>query len=720
MGKPPLCIAFLWHMHQPDYGNSETGEVYLPWTRLHAVKDYYDMAALIQEVPGLQATMNTVPSLLDQLVAYGEGRARETYMELTLKHADVLDLREKRFLLRSFFQLHWPQMLFPYRRYKELLDRRGEANEAGEYPAGLKRYTAEDYRDLQVWFNLSWCGNELRRNGEIAELLRKGAGYSEEEKKRLIELQLDFIARIVPFYRQAMESSRIELSVSPYYHPILPLLCDSRSARESLPEIQLPSVTFSYPEDAREQIVRAQRRFQELFGRPPFGMWPSEGSISNAAAALASECGLQWLASDEGVLWHSLRRKASAESLSSQERFSAYAWGDDPSVCFLFRDHGLSDLIGFTYMRWEAEDAVADFLHRLRLIHRSLPDDGRHYVVPVILDGENAWEHYSENGADFLRRLYRGLAEADDLRTVTISEFLKLESHREPLKSITAGSWIYSNLATWIGHPEKNRAWELLTPARKALNSAQRAGNPAAGKALDEMLIAEGSDWFWWYGDDHQTQNAAEFDSLFRNRLRNVYRLLGQNYPHDLDVPIKKIAGRTYTRDPMHTISPRIDGRVSDYFEWLAAGWATPGGGESMHRTDHYLEKIWYGFDLKNFYLRLDLIRNRHGALPDGKEFQVGFVAPRECVFAIAKDPNEKWHCSVVTPSQGEVEPAFAGDRILELAVPLKLLGIEKAASAEFWISVLQQGRELERLPQAGFLLVAVDPWALNQEEWIV
>jgi alpha-amylase/alpha-mannosidase (GH57 family) len=719
MGKKPLCVAILWHMHQPDYSNAETSEIYLPWTRFHAVKDYYDMGAQVAQVPGLHLTINVVPSLIEQLNAYARGAARETYATLTLREAAKLEEREKLFLLSSFFQLPWKQMILPYPRYKELLDRRGTPDANGEYSAAVRRYSVQDYRDLQVWFNLSWCGNELRRDPMIAEMFHRGRDFTEGDKVRLLEIQAGLIGRILPLYRNLLMEQGVEISVSPYYHPILPLLFDNRVAHEANPNLPLPTGLFSSPADAREQTAQAQHVFKEVFGQAPGGMWPSEGAISNAACGLAGELGLRWLASDEGVLLNSLRKSGQAGAdLSFQQKFRAWQHAKGPVL--FFRDHALSDLIGFTYGRWSAEEAVADFLRRLRQIYDALPDDGQHYVVPVILDGENAWEHYPSNGADFLGLLYRRLMEAPFLRAVTFSEFLELEQHREHLETIVAGSWIYGSLTTWIGHHEKNAAWDALITARQAFARQEREATDAHQheRAFREIMIAEGSDWFWWYGDDHQTQNAVEFDILFRSHLKNMYRLLGQAYPLELDVPIKKADIKTQYQNPVHTISPCIDGKVSDYFEWLAAGFATPTGGGAMHQTVRYLEKVFFGYDTKMFYLRLDFSGGLE-KVPPQIAVQLHFISPKDCRLVVQRVGGE-WQCKAFQCPVPDQTPAAAGGKILEIGVPLKALGLEEPDEVRFFIMLLEEDRELERFPSTGFLVVPVDPWGLDQLEWMV
>lgn len=724
MSKKPLCVAFLWHMHQPDYRKAQTGETYLPWTRFHAIKDYYDMGALVEQAGDVHVTLNLVPSLIDQLEAYSSGRVNEIQTLMTLRDASTLDQEEKAFLLRTFFQLSPTHMLLPYPRYRELWERRGAVGENGEFSAGLRSYTVNDYRDLQLWYNLTWCGQELRKDPEIAGLFEKGAGFTEEDKRRLLQIQQSFVAKILPYYRKLSEAHASEFSVSPYFHPILPLLCNLRTAQESLPSIALPSDSYQHPEDAKEHIDRALQAHKAVFGSAAQGMWPSEGAVSDASLVLAREAGLRWLASDESVLWNSLHREGRVSgSLRPEEKYSAYRWGPgDPGPCLFFRDHAVSDLLGFSYHNWGAADAVADFLERLRRIHRTLPDNGRHYVVPVILDGENAWEHYPNNGADFLKLLYRRLSESSDLRTVTFSEFLDLETHREPLKSIVSGSWIYGNLATWIGHPEKNRAWELLAGARRLLNSFQRKqpNEQKIGAAFREIMIAEGSDWFWWYGDDHQTENAAEFDALFRTHLKNVYILLDETPPAVLDEPIKKTQAKFRQRNPVHTITPQLDGIETDYFEWLSAGFAVPGGGESMHRVERLLEKVFFGYDAQSFYLRIDLAPGKIENFSPAESIQVQFGSPEKCCLVLEKTESRNWRCrSVIWPSPGTV-PGFAANRIIELGVPLEALGVRRPTEVTFFISVLDRGREVERFPSTGVVSVPTDPWNLDQQEWMV
>jgi hypothetical protein len=450
-------------------------------------------------------------------------------------------------------------------------------------------------------------------------------------------------------------------------------------------------------------------------------MWPSEGSISDATAALAGDAGLRWLASDDSVLFSSL--KSERRTPDHLHKFCAYRWNDrERGPCLFFRDHTLSDLIGFTYSSWNANDAADDFIHRLHSIQATVPDDGRHYIVPIILDGENAWEHYPENGAEFLSRLYRRLAHDERLRPVTFSEFLELESHREHLETIVAGSWIYGNLATWIGHAEKNRGWDALAAARVFLNRRrhEEVDSQRLRMAYDELLIAEGSDWFWWYGDDHHSENAAEFDLLFRSHIRRIYQLLGNAYPPELDLPIKKADAATVYRDPAHTISPHLDGQVTDYFEWLAAGFAVASAGGAMHRAERYVQKVFFGYDTRRFYIRLDLTADHHAKLPSGASLHIHFVAPRDLVLLLNRDESKSWSCCWLAAPELLEPPVFGGARILELGISLETLKVQSPAEVRFFVVVLESDRELERFPSSGLLVVPVDPWGLDHQQWMV
>ncbi|HEY5975351.1 MAG TPA: glycoside hydrolase family 57 protein, partial [Geobacteraceae bacterium] len=413
---PPLDIVFLWHMHQPYYKDPLLGEYVLPWTYLHGVKDYFDMAAIVDETPGARAVFNLVPSLLDQLVDYAAGTAVDPFLVRGRMAPAEMGEDDRLFVIDNFFAANRQRLIEPNRRYLELSCLAGE--EGRTRPAErLRHFRDQDILDLQVWFFLAWTGEAARRRyPELQALVAKGGHFNREDKELLFACHREILASIIPLYRKLHAEGKAELSVTPYFHPILPLLCDLRSARGAMPKVALPTQPFRHPEDARSQVRSAVAAFTRLFGFPPRGMWPSEGSVSDEALAVIAGCGLEWAATDEGVLVHSLADGLGPGRAALYQPYRYAAAGRD--LTLLFRDHALSDLVGFTYSQWEPGRAVDDFIGRLRGIRSHAPGAR---VVPVILDGENAWEYYEDNGYPFLTRLYQTLADDRDVRLTTCS-----------------------------------------------------------------------------------------------------------------------------------------------------------------------------------------------------------------------------------------------------------------------------------------------------------
>ncbi|MGA2193462.1 MAG: glycoside hydrolase family 57 protein, partial [Nitrospirota bacterium] len=546
MGAGPLNIAFLWHMHQPFYKDLVTGKYAMPWVRLHGIKDYYDMVHLLRDYPKINQNFNLVPSLVDQIIDYSEKGATGIYLEHSLKPATELDRSEKIFILRNFFLANWDNMIKPYPRYWELLLKRGKDVSDLELGRMSRYFSDQDFLDLQVWFNLAWFDPLFKDNDQfLKELIQKGRDYDEGEKKLLIEKQREVMKLILPEYREMWDLGRIEVSATPYYHPILPLLCDTEIARVSSPGLPLPQ-RFRHPEDAKEQVSRALRRFNEVFGRRPVGMWPSEGSVSEEIIPIVADEGIGWIATDEEILAKSLDivldRDFSGVSKKPEVLYRPYrALKDGCGVNIFFRDHTLSDLIGFVYSKWDPKNAVDDFMGRLRRIRKDLSQKRSDGVVTIILDGENAWEHYRNDGRDFLCRLYERLSQDDEFVSVTMSRYLEKFPKPDVLPKLWPGSWIGHNFNIWIGHEEDNAAWDAVSKARQDVLEFEQEPDIDREKlklAWEEIYIAEGSDWCWWYGDDHSSENDREFDELFRKHLVNVYALLGKTPPDSLFIPI--------------------------------------------------------------------------------------------------------------------------------------------------------------------------------------
>ncbi|MEP7116280.1 MAG: glycoside hydrolase family 57 protein, partial [Acidobacteriota bacterium] len=523
MTEPNVRLALLWHMHQPYYLDPDTGESVLPWVRLHSLKDYWGMAALFDECPGMRATVNLVPSLIEQVEAYALERTWDRQLVLGLTEAAALNPADAAWFVQEGFHAHAPTMIDLYPRYAALWRMR----------ASGQTFDTAALRDLQVWQKLAWVDPDLLRvDARVRRLVGKGHGFDEDDKRALRAVELDVLRRVVPAYRAAAARGQVELSTSPYFHPILPLLCDSAAHLEAHPGAALPDPPFRWPGDADLQLARAVAAHERWFGSRPHGVWPSEGSVREAAAAAIARAGFSWTASDEHILVRS--RALSHQPTGAAERFHPHAVvTPDGEVRMLFRDHGLSDLIGFTYQSWPSDAAVHDFMARLRDIHAHLAGGGQTVTVPVILDGENAWEHYAGGGRPFLRALYQALAAAPDIDPVPMHE--ATAGAATPLARVFAGSWINADFGIWIGHADDRRAWSQLRALRERFEIlAPQLSQDQRNDALDAMLAAEGSDWFWWYGDDHSSAHDREFDALFRHHLRRGYRALGEEAPDEL------------------------------------------------------------------------------------------------------------------------------------------------------------------------------------------
>jgi alpha-amylase/alpha-mannosidase (GH57 family) len=525
MPPPAVKVALLWHMHQPYYLDPETGESVLPWVRLHALKDYWGMVDLVGRMPGMRCTFNLVPSLVEQVEAYAHERTWDRLLVVGMHPADRLERADAEWLVREGFHAHPPTMIEPYGRYAELWRR-----QASRLP-----FDAPALRDLQVWQKLAWVDPDVASTDErVRRLVGKGRGFDESDKAVLRAVELEVLRRVVPAYRAAAERGHVELSCSPYYHPILPLLCDSGAHHDAHPGAPLPHPPFRWPEDAEAQLTKAVEAHTAWFGVAPRGVWPSEGSVSTSTADVVARSGLRWMATDEDILRRS--RALAGLDTSDMLKFRAHEFRAAAApVRLLFRDHGLSDAIGFSYQRWATDAAVADFLAKLRHIGRSAAEAGAPVpTVSVILDGENAWEHYPGGGRPFLARLYAAMAEASDIAPVTASE-AAADGCAVPLPRLFAGSWIHGDFGIWIGHADDRRAWTQLGQARTAFEQRRALLDPAmAGDAFQALQAAEGSDWFWWYGDDHSSAHDREFDALFRRHLRRAWSAMGQSPPEEL------------------------------------------------------------------------------------------------------------------------------------------------------------------------------------------
>jgi len=715
-----VALAIFWHQHQPYYPDDVGGENPMPWVRLHGTKDYWGMAMLLKEVPEFHATINLVPSLIAQILAYTEAGREDTHLRISRTPADGLTAADMQYLLDNFFMVHPDHNIRPFRRYDELFKKRGAGVDTAERAA--KRFTKRDIIDLQCWSNLTWIHPlAFEVDKELAAFRDKGRHWTESEKLWLLGKQMDLLREIIPLHRELEDRGQIELTTTPFYHPILPLLWDKRQARRAMPDVALPTALESYPEDVKEHIQRAVAYHERTFGRKPRGMWPSEGSVSQSIIPAIAEAGIQWIATDEEIL------SASTDGWVSRD---AHGYLRNPEMLYrpwrveeggrqlqmVFRDHAMSDQIGFHYQRFAAEHAVNDLLSKVEAIGNATGKNAGHRptLVPIILDGENCWEYYPNAGVDFLRSLYRRAAQHPKIKPMRISDYLARHPATDKIGSLFPGSWISHNFAIWIGHPECNRAWDLLDQTRRyLLGQAKRKPAEKLRRAWEELYIAEGSDWFWWFGDSHSSAQDSLFDRLFRKHLQNVYSLLDEQPPAELARPISQGFRQRAHSQPTGLLNIKVDGRRT-YFEWINAGhYACQGarGTMAMAAQELLVQDLHFGFEPERLVVRLDArggtIRERLAGIdglrmvffqPEAFELTVSHPASRE--------PKLELLHNGIRVAEAGVQAS--GDLIFELAVPLRSLAVSTDDPIQFYLELLRGNRSAERIPAEGAIETTV------------
>jgi alpha-amylase/alpha-mannosidase (GH57 family) len=702
-------------MHQPYYTDPVAGSASMPWVRLHATKAYFDMAFLLEKFPAVRSTFNFTPSLLLQLQEIGTGAVRDLFLEYAQRPAADLTPEEKAFLIRHFFSANWATMVRPYPRYHELLVRRGTEVQNHDLQRLARQFSTQDFLDLQVWHNLAWFGyGAVERYPRLAALRQKNRGFSEEDKREVLALQRVAIQEIVPLYRRLMERGQIELTTTPFFHPILPLIIDTEINRRARPDLPLPA-RFRAAEDAEAQLQRAVDFHRETFGQPPTGLWPSEGSVCPELIPIAHRVGLRWLATDEGILARSLdmcgrpwQRHAAL--------YQPYRAGESgQELTLLFRDRDISDAFGFIYHKTVPESAAEDVLRRLRSIIHDAPHD--QVVIAIILDGENPWEHYHDGGERFLSLLYSAFTNHElnqegrlDVRTATVSGAITEVPPTQHLPCLHSGSWINQDYKVWIGHQEDNLGWDLLGHTRTRLaDLAPHLPPDRARAAWDELYAAEGSDWFWWYGDDFDTDFKPEFDRLFRAHLRNVWTYMGLTPPDRLSQPIcatGTLPEADRVSQPLALLAPTIDGVVSGFFEWRGAGSInTQPPLAAMWKAEGLFKTIQFGWSLDRLFLRFDPDERAQARQP-GIMVEITFQGPHQTfrlTFSLAPSGPDQFHLSRATGQDiwEEIGPyrSICRRAILELALPWKDLQVEQGQEVRMSIVVLEHGLEAARYP---------------------
>ncbi|QOY51802.1 glycoside hydrolase family 57 protein [Candidatus Sulfurimonas baltica] len=572
-----MNISFMWHMHQPDYRDG-SGVMQMPWVFLHAIKDYYDMPWMLARHEGLKATFNITPPLIEQLkLYYEEPQKNDRFLNLWMQDLVLLNETDRNWMIKLCKSTPFETMVLALPSYAALHKK--------------EHYNDNELFDMQVLFILSWCGIYLRSSNDlISRLIKKERHYNNEDKRALLHELSKFVSTIFDYYTKLYQDGRISISTTPLNHPILPLLMDMENAVKANHSTKIPKQHTSLEDDAVLQVTRAQALFLETFGFEAEGFWPAEGAVDEKSVALLKECGIKWIATDEAILF---------KSLGHADRSTLYSPYNYNELCIGFRDHGLSDHIGFTYRYWEANKAADHFISSLSSINKNSPDG----TVFIILDGENAWEFFHNNAFDFFDALYTKINNTPWCKTLHMDDVAKLPT--KPLNKLAPGSWIHGEFNTWVGHSEKTRGWELIYLTKRDFNHHKTTlDSETKDKITNHFLAAECSDWFWWYGDDHFTEFGTEFDMLFRSHLISIYDLMHIAPPSDLfETIIGDRSSQKFWLRPQSHISPTTNGLHDSFFEWIGCGVVDESKlFSTMDRVRGPVSKILYGQDETSVY----------------------------------------------------------------------------------------------------------------------
>ena len=692
-------LLFLWHFHQPNYRHALTGEYILPWVRLHAAKGYLDLLSILQRYESARSVVNFSGVLLEQLLAYTQGKATDKYEFLTAKPAEDLTADEREFVVRYFFSANQKTMITPHLRYRELLAQRQELVRLEGYAKAAKVMDGQDLTDLMMWFNLAWIGFTGGQRTDVLELIKRRQGYSLDDQRQVLAIHRELAGQVLSGYRELQEQRRIELSITPYQHPILPLLYDCEGVGTHNPKDPLPD--FKFPEDAVEHVRRGMQLYQQAFGCAPVGAWPAEGSVSNDTLIGLAGSGLRWAATDQQNL--------PPQPGKPLPHLKPYRWKRDGSeIVMFFRDTRLADNIGFEYATWQPARA-ADHLVEMAL------DMGRRCkcpepVITVALDGENPWETYPDGGRLFLSALFERITKQPGLQCRTAGELVNDPSLPE-FNQIHAGSWIGGNFNIWSGHAEDKQAWRLLARARHDLVDV------CQGQVCDHLLSAEGSDWFWWYGDDFTTEEAAQFDELFRSHIIAAYQAAGRPVPDECYTPIISDRHPELVPEVRGLCEVVLDGRVTNFFEWRNA--VKLNGLErqsSMARSKASpAETCYYGFSERQLVVRLDLTPEWLAAAK---------ASGGKLVLNLNQQGlDQSWEVAI---NKAGLSPQTSGSlhcavqQVLELALEMEGLPIQRGASAHLWLEIELGNGLAGRVPGNGPFLIRIIEEDFAARHWSV
>ena len=703
-------------MHQPVYQLTPTGDYLMPWVRLHAVKDYLDMVLILEKFPKIKLNFNLVPVLLDSLIDYGENDLHDIHSRLTITDVEDLTADDKEFIINNFFDANFHSMILPSEEYNRLYQKY-QLNPEND----INMFSNQEYSDLMALFNLAWF-DPIYKNiyPELKKLIKKGKDYTTEDRIKIIDIQRDIIRKIIPTYKKFSDEGRIEITTSPYYHPILPILLDIKSIKKSS-ENDLPT-NLKMELDAKMQTEMALDRMENIFGKRPRGIWPSEHCISSKELGLLKELGVDWTISDEGILSNSINFEFVRDFRGYLEDpyhlLKSYKYKDD-GVNIIFRDSVIPNLIGFEYPNHPAESAANDLYDRIKVAQSKLlssPDEN--HLITIAMDGENCWENYTADGSTFLSTIYSLIENDPSLETILISDYLDKDIQK-PLNKISSGSWVNRNFKLWIDEPLKNLAWTYLKQVRDDFSAyvKQNPLNPNIEAARRELFICEGSDWFWWYGEPNDSGRDNIFDYIFREHLKNIYLFLGIEVPQYLDTPLLSAITKP-SRYPKGEFTPVMDGKEKDDENWLNAGCIKIPDGPVL-KEDKFYDKICFGYDKDNLYLRfyineylkdtpsmskrvnqmyvymrnqsrkqslspIRIIQKTESLLPISKEkfhneMQISIYDGEINLVRLVKAiPNNLW---AVTSSK-EIKAVY--DKVVDISIPFENLGVEPGEVLEF------------------------------------
>jgi len=710
-------LVFLWHMHQPYYKDATRESYLMPWVRLHSLKGYYDIP-LSMEKYGVKGVVNIVPSLVEQIIDYAENGATDAWLDHTTLNPNEMKEEEKAFIIRNFFMINWERLVKTSPRYHEILNKRIRYEKKLNWNEMAKLFSNDELFDLQVLFNLKWCGFMAREKyPRLIELDEKDRGFSQQDKEDLLDVQRSILKEIIPLYRRLAKEQVVEISFTPFYHPIFPLVVDteisSRSSGTPLPE------RFSYPEDAKWHLEEGKSYSEKIWEQPMKGMWPAEGSVSPEIIAPSVEAGVQWIATDEGILLNSLGTYDKSAVLYRPYRLKM---NENKHLVGFFRDKYLSDLLGFSFSRMEPGKAVDIFMNYVKSVSFNLPQGHPEPVVSVILDGENAWESYPGNGKYFIDELFTRLNSNQEIKTTTFGDITETDDHNlmQLIPRLFSGSWINSNYEIWIGNEEDNSAWEYLKRVRdfyKKYKSENIVSPKVDSEVMRCLYRAEGSDWFWWYGPQFSTENDWLFDRLFRRHLRRVYNLLSLEYPTFLDIPITASSGDTTIISPTGTINPEITGRNDGYYEWAGAGVfenARRTGG-AMYNSIKITDRVLYGFDRDSLFFKIQLM-DPLSFYEHKKYFLKGFFMNSrdvDFVLPMVRIPQTGFALRFNSDSGYLAEVVGAGTAAFEEVVELKInsekAGLKRGEKVRIYFKIVSNdGLELERVPASGAIELTI------------